>query len=49
MADAKKWAASIDHPCYAIDDQTAIQVVRGTIQVVSEGKWQRFDRFTVDA
>ena len=27
---------------YAIDDQTAIRVVGGTIELVSEGKWKLF-------
>jgi dipeptidase E len=43
MADAEKWAASMPVPCYAIDDQTAIKVVDGTVEVVSEGHWKRFD------
>jgi uncharacterized protein YfaQ (DUF2300 family) len=28
-------------PAYAIDDQTAITVVDGTVDVVSEGHWQQ--------
>jgi dipeptidase E len=43
MADAEKWAASMPVPCYAIDDQTAIKVVDGTVEGVSEGHWKRFD------
>lgn len=42
MADAEKWAAGISGPAYAIDDQTAIKVVDGTIEVVSEGHWRLF-------
>ncbi|SFR93494.1 dipeptidase E [Microbacterium sp. cf046] len=42
MAAAEKWAAGIPHPSYAIDDQTAIAVVDGTVEVVSEGTWRRF-------
>jgi dipeptidase E len=42
MADAERWAAGMDVPCYAIDDQTAITVVDGTVEVVSEGHWKRF-------
>lgn len=42
MADAERWAASLPVPGYAIDDQTAIQVVDGTVQVVSEGHWKLF-------
>jgi dipeptidase E len=42
MAEAESWAAGIDGPAYAIDDETAIQVVDGRIEVVSEGSWRRF-------
>jgi dipeptidase E len=39
MAEAEAWAASIDGPAYVIDEQTAIQVVDGEVEVVSEGRW----------
>ena len=39
MADAEQWAAGMSVPCYAIDDETAIRVVDGTVDVVSEGRW----------
>jgi dipeptidase E len=42
MADAERWAAEIGHPAYAIDDQTAIKVADGAVEVVSEGHWRRF-------
>jgi dipeptidase E len=42
MADAEKWAAGMSVPTYAIDDQTAIKVVDGTVEVISEGHWKRF-------
>ncbi|MDX2972375.1 Type 1 glutamine amidotransferase-like domain-containing protein [Kribbella solani] len=42
MADAESWAAGIAGPAYAIDDQTAIKVTDGTIEVVSEGQWRAF-------
>jgi dipeptidase E len=42
MADAERWAAGLGGPAYAIDDQTAIQVVDGTVEVVSEGHWKLF-------
>jgi dipeptidase E len=29
-------------PTYGIDDQTAIQVTDGAIEVVSEGSWKLF-------
>ena len=43
MADAERWAAGMSVPCYAIDDETAIKVVDGVIEVVSEGHWRLFD------
>jgi dipeptidase E len=42
MADAEKWAAGMSVPAYAIDDETAIHVVDGTVDVVSEGHWKLF-------
>ena len=42
MANAERWAAGIPVPAYAIDDQTAIKVTDGTVEVVSEGHWQLF-------
>ncbi len=42
MAHAEKWAARIGGPAYAIDDETAIQVVDGEVKVVSEGQWRYF-------
>jgi len=44
MADAERWAADIAGPAYVIDEQTAIKVVDGTVEVISEGHWKRFDR-----
>ena len=42
MAHAEKWAAKMPLPTYAIDDQTAIQVIDGTVEVISEGNWKKF-------
>jgi dipeptidase E len=44
MADAEAWAAQIGVPAYAIDDDTAIKVVDGRVEVISEGHWKYFDR-----
>jgi dipeptidase E len=44
MAQAESWAAGIDGPAYAIDDETAISVVDGAVEVVSEGQWRLFGR-----
>ena len=40
MAEAEQWAAGISGRAYAIDDQTAIKVVSGAVEVVSEGHWK---------
>ena len=42
LTNAAKWAAAIPAPTYAIDDQTAIKVLDGTIDVISEGQWKLF-------
>ncbi len=41
LAHAERWAAHIGVPAYVIDDQTAIMVVEGSVEVVSEGRWTR--------
>ena len=43
FSHAASWAAGLECPAYAIDDETAIRVVGTDIDVVSEGKWHRFD------
>jgi len=42
MANAERWAVGIAGPAYAIDDETAIKVVDGAVEVVSEGHWKLF-------
>jgi dipeptidase E len=42
LSNIEKWAAGIRVPAYAIDDQTAITVVDGNVEVVSEGRWKLF-------
>ena len=42
LAHAEIWAAKLQAPGYAIDDQTAIQVVDGAVEVISEGHWKLF-------
>ncbi len=44
MAAAEQWAAGLPNPSYAIDDETAIKVTDGAVEVVSEGHWRRFER-----
>jgi dipeptidase E len=42
MANAERWAAGLGVPGYAIDDETAIKVIDGTVEVISEGHWKLF-------
>ena len=42
MAHAERWAADMTVPAYAIDDETAVKVIDGAVEVVSEGHWKRF-------
>lgn len=44
MAAAERWAAALGCSAYAIDDETALKVVDGTVEVVSEGHWKFFAR-----
>lgn len=39
----KKLAEKISYSFYAIDDNTAIQVVNNKVSVVSEGEWKKFN------
>jgi len=40
LDEAERWAADIGVPAYVLDDQTAITVVDGAVEVVSEGHWK---------
>jgi dipeptidase E len=40
MAEAERWAAGLGNAAYAIDDETAIKVTDGTVEVISEGQWK---------
>ena len=40
LDEAERWAADIGVPAYALDDQTALMVVDGAVEVVSEGRWK---------
>jgi dipeptidase E len=42
LVHAERWAADIAGPAYAIDDQTALMVADGAVEVVSEGHWRSF-------
>jgi dipeptidase E len=43
MANLQRLAMKLPLPSYAIDDQTAIKVVDGNVDVVSEGNWRLFN------
>jgi dipeptidase E len=43
VANAEKWASRLPVPTYAIDDATAVKVVDGAVEVVSEGDWKLFN------
>ena len=42
LANAEVWAARIQVPTYAIDDQSAVKVTDGVVEVVTEGHWKLF-------
>lgn len=41
-ANALRWSAGVPVPAYAVDDDTAVTVVDGRIDVVTEGHWELF-------
>lgn len=43
VANAEKWASRLPVPAYALDDETAITVTDGAVEVVSEGQWKLFN------
>jgi len=42
LAVAEKWAAKLTVPGYVVDDDTAIKVLDGAVEVISEGHWTLF-------
>jgi len=44
LENMAKWAAKVDVPLYAFDDQSAIKVVDGEVEVISEGEWKLFKK-----
>lgn len=40
LAAAEQWAAGIGGLAYALDDQSAIKLDGGTVEVISEGRWK---------
>jgi dipeptidase E len=48
MAEAEQWAAGIPNPAYVMDDQTAVTVVDGDVEFVSEGHWEQLRTLSSD-
>ncbi|MDO3641438.1 Type 1 glutamine amidotransferase-like domain-containing protein [Mucilaginibacter sp. L3T2-6] len=44
MAELEKLAATLPMPSYLIDDQTAVKIDDGVVEVVSEGNWKLVER-----
>ena len=42
MEAAAEWAAGLGNPAYALDEQSAVLVDGGRVEVVSEGEWRHF-------
>ncbi|MGC4104821.1 MAG: Type 1 glutamine amidotransferase-like domain-containing protein [Thermomicrobiales bacterium] len=42
VVNAPVWAAKMPGTVYALDDQSAVRVIDGVVDVVSEGRWERF-------
>jgi len=42
ISNVERMAVEVPVPTYGIDDQTAIKVTDGTVEVVSEGHWKLF-------
>ena len=42
MTSIERWASGVPVPTYAIDDETALKVSGGTVEVVSEKQWRLF-------
>lgn len=41
--EIKEFAEKVSYPVYAIDDDTAIKVIDNKIEVISEGKWEKYN------
>ena len=43
MVNVERMAANVPVPTYAIDDETAIKLTDGAVEVISEGHWKLFN------
>ena len=44
LENVEKWAAKVDYPLYALDDQSALKVIDGKVDVISRGQWKLFGK-----
>lgn len=44
LENVAKWAAKVDYPLYALDDQSALKVINGKVEVISRGQWKLFGK-----
>ncbi|MFC4334348.1 Type 1 glutamine amidotransferase-like domain-containing protein [Salininema proteolyticum] len=43
LSEMQEWASGVPVPTYAMDDETAIKVTDGDVEVISEGDWELFN------
>jgi dipeptidase E len=44
LENMARQAAKSEVPLYALDDETALKVVDGNVEVISEGEWKLFNQ-----
>jgi dipeptidase E len=44
LENVEKWAAKVDYPLYALDDQSALKVIDEKVEVISRGEWKLFGK-----
>jgi dipeptidase E len=44
LENVAKWAAKVEYPLYALDDQSAVKVIDGNVEVISQGEWKLFGK-----
>ena len=44
LENVEKWAAKVDYPLYVLDDQSALKVIDGKVDVISRGQWRLFGK-----
>ncbi|MBA3874966.1 MAG: Type 1 glutamine amidotransferase-like domain-containing protein [Anaerolineae bacterium] len=42
LENVEKWALKTGKPLYALDDQSALKIVDGKVEVISNGEWKLF-------